>query len=182
MADLSILQKAACEACWRGLQERDCDLTGQFLSKNTPDEIARARIVSYVTFLPLSVLPNLVLPEVTKFGGLRGGYASRWAEVPSVTLAYGARQAQLQRQRDDLRVSKIPAWPVVSDSSGSRSKDPSAGGFDEADTPKAKAAPERHNRAEDQYFDPEAIASSVEAWQTGAAREVIDGRAPESKK
>ena len=74
----SVIQKAACEAVWRALHERNVDRTNQCLTNQTPEPVARARIAEYVAILPHELLPRLITPEVTRYGPLRGGYTSRW--------------------------------------------------------------------------------------------------------
>jgi hypothetical protein len=171
MAGLSILQKAACEACWRALWDRNVDTTGQNLTKDMPLRLVRDRISAFVEILPIAMLPRLVLPEIQRFGALRGGYSERWSGANQVREDYDAKQAELAHRYANEPLNAHP-WGDSSGTSGSASKEPSseAPETDDGETPKAKEAPERYHASDEQYFDSKAIASSVGAWQLGVGR------------
>lgn len=74
---LTPLQKAACEAIWRRMTERQ-EPVG-YVHVDPKEDRAKCKLSRQVAILPKEFLQNIVLPEILQYGGLPGGYTQRWA-------------------------------------------------------------------------------------------------------
>lgn len=132
MSELTVVQKAACEAIWRALQERNVDRTGLMLQRGMQDTLLRSKIQDFVQASPASILPRIVLPEITNYGALPGGYTVRWAKPIFCDAQYNERQADLIA-RNNTRISQMQKWPS--------SHTTSSGGDDDATPTQEKTQP-----------------------------------------
>lgn len=73
---LTIFEKACCEATWRAATERGDLQAPLHVDTRRPD--ARRELALLVQHLPTYVLTSVTLREINAYGRLPGGYAARW--------------------------------------------------------------------------------------------------------
>lgn len=124
--ELSQMQKLACEGLWRAYREYGDNQFQLALKQSTPEPQARRVIADYVKTLPVYHLPNLIMPDWNLRGQVKNGYTRQWQGISEAGKRHDAHVAQQKSQRDNMRASECEMFAEVSDSSGSRSKDPTA--------------------------------------------------------
>lgn len=75
--EMTLAQKAACEALWRAWAENQEDVPGFAVPRDAPQP--RRAVAGAVQAQPSRVLMEVVLPEVLKRGPLAAGYVHRWS-------------------------------------------------------------------------------------------------------